>query len=187
MLENLKHEWWLLLLRGACAVLFGVLAFAWPGLTGSLLVLLFGAWMLVNGVFALGIAWRAPSGMPGRGWLAVIGFLAVAAGIVTFYEPDITAVSLLFLIAAWAIAAGVSEIVVAVRLRRELRNEWALIAGGILSVLFGVLLLAWPSAGALSIVWLIGGYAIAFGLLLLVAAFRLHGVVAHVRQFERTA
>jgi uncharacterized membrane protein HdeD (DUF308 family) len=187
MLENLKHEWWLLLLRGACAILFGVLAFAWPGLTGKVLVLLFGAWMMVNGVFALGIAWRAPSRMQGRAWLTGIGFVAVTAGLVTLYEPNITAVSLVFVIAIWAITAGISEIAVAVRLRKELRNDWALIAGGILSVLFGVLMFAWPAAGALSILWLIGGYAIAFGILLLVAAFRLHGLVAQAQPMERLA
>src|SRR4029079_15153817 len=99
----------------------------------------------------------------------------------------ITAVSLLSVIAAWAIITGIFEIAVAIKLREQMRNEWVLIVSGALSVLFGVLVIAMPSAGALSIIWLIGGYAILFGVLLLTLAMRLKGMVAGARAATRLA
>jgi len=187
MLEALKGGWWLLVLRGVCAVLFGVLAFVWPGITAGALVLLFGAYALANGIFTLFMAGRAPKGTPGTGRLVLLGLLGVAAGLVTFFYPGITAVSLLSVIAAWAIITGIFEIAVAIKLREQMRNEWVLIVSGALSVLFGVLVIAMPSAGALSIVWLIGGYAILFGVLLLTLAMRLKGMVAGARAATRLA
>jgi uncharacterized membrane protein HdeD (DUF308 family) len=185
MLNTLKRGWWLLVLRGACAILFGVLAFAYPGSTGEVLVLLFGAYALVNGVFTIGISARAPKGLPGRGTLLLLGLLGVAAGLITFFYPGITALSLLSVIAFWAIVTGILEIWVAVALRKELSNEWMLILSGILSVVFGVAIVAMPSAGALSIIWLIGSYAILFGLMLLAVAFRLRSVASEVKSAAR--
>ena len=178
MLEALKRGWWLLVLRGVFAVLFGVLAFVWPGITLQALVLLFGAYALVNGIFTLILAGRAPKGTPGIGTLVLLGLLGIAAGIVAFVYPGITALSLLWVIAFWAIVTGVFEIAAAIRLRRELTNEWVLILSGLLSVAFGVLVILMPGAGALSIVWLIGAYAILFGILMLTLAFRMRGVVS---------
>jgi uncharacterized membrane protein HdeD (DUF308 family) len=187
MLETLKRGWWLLVLRGACAVLFGILAFVWPATAGEVLVLLFGAYALVNGGFTLGLAFRAPSGTPGKGLLVVLGLLGVAAGVVTFFYPGITALSLLSVIAVWAIFTGIFEISTAIKLRKELSNEWMIILGGILSVVFGVLVFAMPRAGAISIVWLIGTYAIVYGVMLLTVAFRLRGLLSEARSAARLA
>jgi uncharacterized membrane protein HdeD (DUF308 family) len=185
MLDTLKRGWWLLVLRGACAILFGVLAFAYPGSAGQALVLLFGAYALVNGVFTIGISARAPKGTPGTGTLLFLGLLGVAVGLLTFFYPGVTAISLLWVISFWAIFTGLLEIWVAVALRKELSNEWMLILSGILSVVFGVVVVAMPNAGALSIVWLIGSYAILFGMMLLAVAFKLRSVASEVKSAAR--
>jgi uncharacterized membrane protein HdeD (DUF308 family) len=163
-----------LALRGLVAIVFGLLAFLWPGITLWALILLFGAYMLLDGVFAIVAGVRA-AGNEARWWLLLVeGILGVLAGIVAFLWPGLTALALLYFIAAWAIVTGIFEIVGAIRLRREIEGEWALILGGALSVRFGVLLIVIPApAGILSLVWLIGAYAVAFGVLLLILAFRL--------------
>ena len=174
VLPILARNWWVLALRGLVAIVFGLLAFLWPGITLWALILLFGAYMLLDGVFAIVAGVRA-AGNEARWWLLLVeGILGVLAGIVAFLWPGLTALALLYFIAAWAIVTGIFEIVGAIRLRREIEGEWALILGGALSVLFGVLLIAIPApAGILSLVWLIGAYAVAFGVLLLILAFRL--------------
>jgi uncharacterized membrane protein HdeD (DUF308 family) len=187
MLEALQRARWLLILRGVCALLFGVLAFAWPGITLVTLVILFGAYALVNGIFTLGMALRAPKGTPGVATLVILGLLGVAAGVLTFFYPGITALSLLLVIAWWAIFTGVFEIAVAVKLRKQMSNEWFLILSGALSVLFGVLVIAMPSAGALSIVWLIGAYAVLLGVLLLAVAMKIKGLATQARGATRLA
>jgi uncharacterized membrane protein HdeD (DUF308 family) len=187
MLEAFQRGWWLLVLRGVFAVLFGILAFVKPNITLAALVLLFGAYALVNGVFTLGMGFRAPKGVPGKGTLVFLGLLGVAAGVLTFLYPGITALSLLLVIAWWAIVTGIMEIVAAVKLRKELSNEWLLILSGALSVIFGILLIAMPSAGALSIVWLIGAYALLFGILILALAAKLKGGLSQARAARRLA
>lgn len=187
MLQAFQRGWWLLVLRGVFAVLFGVLAFAQPNITLAALVLLFGAYALVNGVFTLAMGLRAPKGMPGKGTLVLLGLLGVAAGVLTFVYPGITALSLLVVIAWWAILTGIFEIATAVRLRKEISNEWFLILSGALSVVFGVLLIARPNAGALAVVWLIGAYALLFGILLLVLAVKMKGAVSHAGAARRLA
>ena len=176
MVVVLARNWWALALRGVAAVLFGIMAFAWPGMTLGVLVLLYGAYALVDGVLAIiaAVAGRT-SGMP---WWALLleGVLGITVGILTFAWPGITALVLLYLIAAWAVATGVFEVVAAIRLRREIRGEWLLALSGIISVLFGVALVINPVGGALAVVWLIGAYAIAFGVLLIALGFRLRGV-----------
>src|SRR5215210_3058377 len=173
VLPVLARNWWVLALRGLVAIVFGLLAFLWPGITLWALILLFGAYMLVDGVFAIVAGVRA-AGNEARWWLLLVeGILGVLAGIVAFLWPGLTALALLYFIAAWAIVTGIFEIVGAIRLRREIEGEWALILGGTLSVLFGVLLVVIPApAGILSLTWLIGVYAVAFGVLLLILAFR---------------
>ena len=182
MLPVLARNWWALAIRGLAAILFGVLAFVWPGITLWALVLLFGSYMLVDGIFAIIAAVRAAR-REARWWLLLIeGVLGVLAGLVAFFWPGLTALALLYFIAAWAIVTGILEIVGAIRLRQEIVGEWALGLSGALSLLFGVLLVVIPSpAGLLSLVWLIGAYALAFGVLLLVLAFRLRnrGDVPH--------
>jgi uncharacterized membrane protein HdeD (DUF308 family) len=173
VLPVLARNWWALVLRGLAAILFGILAFAWPGITLFVLVLFFGAYMLVDGIFAIVAAVRA-AGEEDRWWLLLIqGTLGVLAGLVAIFWPGLTALALLYFIAAWAIVTGIMEIVAAIRLRREIEGEWALALSGALSVLFGVLLVVLPApAGLLSLVWLIGAYAVATGVLLLILAFR---------------
>ena len=174
MVMTLARNWWILALRGLCAIIFGILAFVWPGVTLGVLVLLYGAYALVDGVLAIvaALSKRQESGLP---WWALLleGLLGIAAGIVTFVWPGITALFLLFLIAGWAIVTGVFEIIAAIRLRKEIEGELWLALSGILSIIFGVLLFVRPGAGALTVVWLIGAYAIFFGIFLLALAFRL--------------
>jgi uncharacterized membrane protein HdeD (DUF308 family) len=175
MIGVLARNWWALALRGLLAVLFGLLAFALPGLTLTALVILFGAYALVDGIFALITAVRAAEAHE-RWWLLVLeGLAGVAAGLITFMWPGITAFVLLVLIGWWAIITGIFEIAAAVRLRKEIRGEWALALGGVASVIFGLVLLFRPGVGALAVIWLIGTYAVVFGLLLLLLAFRLRG------------
>lgn len=176
LLHALAKNWWLLLLRGILAIVFGILAFAWPGITLVTLVLFYGAYALVDGIFAIAAA--IMGGAPGsRWWLALVGLFGIAAGILTFAWPGLTALVLLFFIAGWAIAMGVFEIVGAIRLRKEIDNEWWLILGGIVSVLFGIVLLARPGAGALALIWVIGSFAILFGILNIAFALRLRNHV----------
>jgi uncharacterized membrane protein HdeD (DUF308 family) len=175
MVEMLARNWWIVVLRGVLAVLFGIMCFAWPGITLAALVILYGAYALVNGIFALVAAILGhPRTAP---WWALLieGVAGIAVGIMTFAWPGITALVLLFLIAAWAIVTGMFEIVEAIRLRREIQGEWMLGLAGLLSVLFGVALVIRPGAGALAVIWLIGAYSIAFGALFIALGFRLRG------------
>jgi uncharacterized membrane protein HdeD (DUF308 family) len=174
MLGTLSRYWWAVALRGVVAVAFGIVAVIWPDVTLSVLVLLFGAYALVDEVISLATALFG-GGLGGRrrGWLVLEGVVGIVAGLITFAWPDITTVALLWLIAAWAIGTGVLELMAAVRLRRELTNEWLLVLGGVLSVAFGLFLVVRPTEGALAVVWVIGLYAIVFGAALMALARRL--------------
>jgi uncharacterized membrane protein HdeD (DUF308 family) len=172
ILPVLAKYWWLLLLRGIVAILFGILAFVWPGVTLITLILFWGAFALADGVLALGHAVMGGN-VGSRWWLALVGIAGIVAGLVTFFMPGLTALVLLFFIAGWAIALGVFQIIGAIRLRKEIDNEWSIGLSGALSVLFGIILLVAPGAGALGLIWVIGGYAIVFGILLVMAAFKL--------------
>src|SRR5215813_103789 len=173
VLQALAKCWWLLLLRGIAAVLFGLLAFIWPGLTLVTLVLLYGAFALVDGVISLAAAFTGGAKPVPTWWLVVVGLLGIAAGLVTFFWPGITALVLIFFIGGWAIAHGIFEIVGAIKLRKEIDNEWWLILAGALSVLFGIIVIAAPGAGALALVWVIGIYSFAFGILLVGLSLKL--------------
>src|SRR2546430_11623422 len=173
VVHTLKLNWWLLALRGLVAVLFGILAFMWPGATLITLVWLFGAVALVSGILSLVLAAKTPKGYPKVGSLIFGGLLGILAGLLAFVMPGITALGLLILIAAWAIVTGIMELVAAIRLRKIINNEWLLILAGLLSVAFGVLLILMPAAGALALIWWIGIWALIFGILLMVLAFRM--------------
>jgi uncharacterized membrane protein HdeD (DUF308 family) len=173
VLRALAKCWWLLLLRGIAAVLFGLIAFIWPGLTLVTLVLLYGAFALVDGVISLIAAFTGSAKPVPTWWLVVVGLLGIAAGIVTFAWPGITAILLVMFIGAWALVHGIFEIIGAIKLRKEIDNEWMLILGGALSVLFGLIVLIAPGAGALGLIWAIASYSIVFGILFIALALRL--------------
>jgi uncharacterized membrane protein HdeD (DUF308 family) len=144
ILRALAKSWWLLLLRGIAAVIFGVLAFVWPGLTLVTLVLLYGAYALVDGVLSLIAAFTGGAKPVPTWWLVVVGLCGVAVGVLTFVWPGVTAILLVLFIGAWALIHGIFEIIGAIQLRKEIDNEWMLILSGALSVLFGVVVLIAP-------------------------------------------
>ena len=176
MVETLTRYWWAVTLRGAFAVLFGLVALIWPHITVLALVIIFGAYVLVDGVLRLVAAVRGPrrsGAQSSRGWLAFSGVAAILVGVVTLVWPDVTALVLLWLIAAWALVTGVVEIAAALRLRGRVDGVWLLGVGGVLSVLFGIIVAVWPAAGALAIIVFIGVYALIFGAVLIMVGLRL--------------
>lgn len=176
MVGMLARNWWVVALRGVAAVIFGVLALVWPGVTLQVLVLLFGAYAVVDGIFAAVTA-VATREHHEHWWVMLLeGLAGIIVGLLTFFWPGVTALVLLYFIAAWALVTGALEIVAAIELRRFISGEWMLILGGMASIVFGVFIAAFPAAGALSVILLIGVYAIVFGILLLVLAFRLRGL-----------
>lgn len=177
--SGLSVKWWAFVLRGLAAVAFGILCWVVPGISLLGLVLMFGAWALVEGVLAIASAIRHES--TERPWwiLALQGIAGVLVGLGTFLFPGITALTLLMLIAGWTIVTGVLQIVTAIRLRKEIRGEWLLALGGLLSVIFGVLLIVFPSAGALALLFWIGAFAVIFGALLVVLGLRMRNRLRH--------
>jgi uncharacterized membrane protein HdeD (DUF308 family) len=176
MLQTLARNWWAIVLRGVFAVLFGLGAFFWPGITLAVLVLLYGAYLLVDGILAVlwALAGRRAGPFPWGVFLA--GLASIAGGLAAFFWPGLTALVLLYLIAAWAIVRGIFEIIAAIHLRRELTHEWLLTLNGALSIAFGVLLLVAPGAGALAVLWLIGTFAIVVGFVMIALGLRLKGM-----------
>jgi uncharacterized membrane protein HdeD (DUF308 family) len=172
----LARHWWTLALRGLLAILFGIMAFAWPGITLSVLVLLFGAYSLLDGLFAVGAALTAQREI--KNWISLLlaGIVGVGIGLITFFRPGLTTLALLWLIALWAILKGILEIGTAIQMRREITGEWLMILGGALSLLFGIWLIVSPEMGILAVVWLIGAYAFMFGVVMVVLALRLRSI-----------
>jgi len=181
LLSALADYWWLLLLRGLAAVAFGVIAFVWPGPTLAALTLLWGIYALADGIFALWAALAARGGDTGtRWWLALVGVAGILAGLIAFFYTGMTALVLLMFIAAWAIIIGVFQIWGAFELRKVLDDAWLLGLNGVLAIAFGVLVVARPGAGALAVVWMIGWFAVVFGILNIAAAIR-------VKRFKQPA
>jgi uncharacterized membrane protein HdeD (DUF308 family) len=176
MIETLKRHWWVSVIRGIAAIVFGVIAFAYPGLTLATLVLLFGAWVLIDGVFRVVGAIGHHASDPEWGFHLIIGIVGIIIGFLTFHAPQITALALIIYIAAWALMIGATEIALAIKLRREIKGEWFLILMGLASIVFAVMLLWNPLPGALALVWLIGSYAIIFGILGIFFGFRLRSL-----------
>jgi uncharacterized membrane protein HdeD (DUF308 family) len=171
--KTLVRNWWVVLLRGLAAVLFGLLTLFAPEISLTALVLLFGAYALVDGVLALVSAVRR-RGQAEHWWMLLLeGVAGIGVGVVTFVWPGISALALLYLIAAWALVTGTLEIIAAVRLRKAITGEWLLALSGIASVAFAVLLVIFPGPGALAVVLLIGAYALVAGGVLIALAFRL--------------
>ena len=166
MLALLSRYWWVLVVRGVMAILLGVFAIVWPQATITALVLVFGATALIDGIFAIAAS-IAGHAFTGYWWVLLLqGVLGVAVGALTLLNPAITAVALLIYIAAWAVGLGVLQVVAAVRLRHEITGEWWLALAGIAGIAFGVLLMRDPAAGALAVLWLIGSFALVWGVTL---------------------
>ena len=173
MIGVLQRNWWAFAIRGILALIFGVLVFLYPGAAVTVLVLLFGAYATVDGLFAILSAVLAAQAHE-RWWTFVVeGVIGLAIGALTFFRPGTTAIALYILIAAWAMATGIVEIIAAIRVRESIANELMLLVGGVASVIFGILMLVFPTAGAYAIVWLIGLYAMLFGILMIAFSLRL--------------
>ncbi len=172
MIESLMRNWWALALRGVAALIFGVLAFVWPGMTLTVLIWIFAAYMLVDGVFALIAGLRAAQ-LGARWWpFAVEGVLDLAAGAIAFLWPGIALLTFIYIAALWAVLSGVVLLVAAMRLHRA-QGDALLLLGGLLSLAWGAVVLFWPIAGELALAWWIGAYAILFGAVMLIVALRL--------------
>jgi uncharacterized membrane protein HdeD (DUF308 family) len=170
--DTLARSWWLLVLRGLVGIVFGVAAIAWPGLTLIVLVTLFGIYAIVDG--AVAVLSVVSHSERGRWWAVLLeGVMGIGAGLAALVIPGITAVVLVTLIGAWAVLTGVMEVIAAFRLRREMEDEWLLGLAGILSLVFGLVIVVFPGAGALALVTLIGAYAIVFGLAMVLLGLRM--------------
>jgi uncharacterized membrane protein HdeD (DUF308 family) len=187
VINELLGNWWLILARGVAGILFAVLAFVWPGITLTALVYLFGAYAVVDGVLALWLGTVASTANR-RCWpFLVAGIAGIGAGVLAFVSPGVTALAIVYLIAAWAVVTGLAEIVAAVELRKAIDGEWALGLAGILSVAFGLIVFVQPGDGALALLWVIATYALLFGMLLVVLAFRVRGLQGTYQRSQATA
>jgi uncharacterized membrane protein HdeD (DUF308 family) len=173
MTTLVSKMWWAIVIRGLCALVFGILCFVWPLATIGALILLFGVYALIDGVFNLAAAFSSKDSGSMRWLLLLEGLVSIAAGVLAFIWPAITGMVLLYFIAAWAVITGIFELIAAIRLRKEITGELFLALSGIASIVFGVLIYMYPGAGALAVITIIGIYAIIFGILLLVLGFRL--------------
>jgi len=173
MIDQLAYNWWIVALRGALAVIIGIIAFFFPGITLVVLIAIFGSFVLLEGSLLLiaGIRSRKENE---RWWILIFqGLLSLGVAIITFVAPMATALALLYLMAAWAIASGVIEVVAAMRLRKEVKGEWILVLDGVITILFGLALILAPDVGLLVWIWMIGGFKLASGILLIILAFKL--------------
>lgn len=165
--DLVARHWWVLLARGSVSILFGIVALAWPGITLASLVFVYGAYCMADGLMAL------LGGYNMKFWQSLlVGVVSFGAGLATFFYPGLTALVLLYLIAGWAVVRGVFEILAAIEFRKIIEREWMLVLAGLASIAFGVLVMINPGAGALSILWIMGSYALIFGFLLVVTSFK---------------
>lgn len=178
MIETLKRHWWVPVIRGIAAIVFGIIAFVYPGITIATLVLFFGAWVLIDGIFRVVGAIGHRASDPDWGWHIVIGIVGIIVGLLTFHAPQITALALIIYVAAWALMIGATEIAFAIKLRREIKGEWFLILMGLASIVFAILLLWNPIAGAAAVIWLIAWYAVVLGILAIFFGLRLRSLRA---------
>jgi uncharacterized membrane protein HdeD (DUF308 family) len=182
MFELLARNWWVLVVRGVIAILFGVLAFIWPGITLTALVLLFGAYVLVDGIFAIVLAIGGWQERDDRWLLLLEGGLGVGIGIMTALAPEITSVGLLLFIAAWSLATGILRIAAAIRLRRQIEGEWWLALSGTASILFAGIVMWNPVAGALGLLRFIASFAIALGIVLIMLGVKVRSARVDLRK-----
>jgi uncharacterized membrane protein HdeD (DUF308 family) len=176
----LHRSWWVLLLRGAAAIVFGVLTWLQPAASAAALLLVFGAYVFVDGL--LGSYTAIKSRHESRHWWVILlwGLTGVVVGVLTVINPAVTALVLTLYIGVWALITGVMEIIAAIRLRKEIEGEWLLVLGGVISLLFGAFVLAQPGAGMMAMLWVLATYAVVFGLLIVILAFRIRSI-SHLR------
>jgi uncharacterized membrane protein HdeD (DUF308 family) len=175
MLGLVARDWWVFAIRGVAAIAFGILAFVWPETTLRVLVVLFGAYVLVDGIALLVALARGDWLARRHAWsVGIMGLLGIVAGVITFVAPGVTALSLLYVVAFWSIAMGTFQVIAAIALRRELDGEFWMGLGGGASIVFGALLVVFPGEGLISLVWLVGIWALVFGVSSLSLAYRLH-------------
>ena len=178
LIETLKRHWWVPVIRGTAAIIFGIIAFTHPVMAAATLVLFFGAWVLIDGIFRVvgAIGHRASD----KEWGSdlIMGILGIIIGLLTFHAPGITALALVIYIAAWALMTGATEIALAIKMRREIKGEWFLILMGLASIIFAAFLLWNPLAGAAALIWIIAWYAVIFGVLAIFFGFRLRSLPA---------
>jgi uncharacterized membrane protein HdeD (DUF308 family) len=170
------QNWWLFLVRGIAAIAFGVISIVWPDISLTAIAILFGIYALIDGAGAIWAAFQKGLDTQHRWFFGLEGVAAIIVGVISLVIPEITALSLVILIGIWGIATGVAEIGAAIRLRKMIQDEWVLGLLGVLSILTGVVILVWPDAGAVAIAWVIGVYAIVFGIGLIMLAMRLRKV-----------
>jgi uncharacterized membrane protein HdeD (DUF308 family) len=172
MFDILMRNWWALALRAAAAIVFGIFAILWPGVTLEVLVLFFAAYMLVDGIFAIVAGMRAAP-RDERWWLLIAeGALDLVVGVVAFIWPSIALLAFIYLVAFWAILSGVALLATGLRLHRT-HGEGLLVLSGGLSLLWGIVVIFWPIAGEVAMAWWIGAYALLFGAFMLLFALRL--------------
>jgi uncharacterized membrane protein HdeD (DUF308 family) len=175
MLEVLSRYWWAFVVRGIVAILFGILAYVWPGITLTTLIILFGAFAFVDGIFLIIKTIGNWGGREDRWLLLLEGLLGIGIGSLAFLAPGVTTLILVFYIAVWSLSTGVLEIATAIRLRKEIQGEGWMILSGIASIIFALLLMVFPGGGALGLIWLIAAYAIIFGVMLVILGIKLRG------------
>jgi len=182
MLHSIARNWWLIALRGVAAIVFGVLCFAFPSNTIYALVIVFGIYAIFDGVLAAIVSFQVRE-VDNQWWVLLLeGLAGILVGILAITKTVVTAEALLFVIAFWAIFTGIMEIIAAIYLRREIDNEWLLILTGILSIILGVLLVVYPMAGSLAVIWVVGFYAIFFGVLMLFFAFEVRSFAQRLKK-----
>jgi uncharacterized membrane protein HdeD (DUF308 family) len=187
MLDALSRNWWMLALRGVAAIIFGIAVILAPGIALQVLITFWAVYTIIDGVFTIGTAFQNRQGNP-RWWVNLLeGLISILAGVAAIIFPGITSLVFLYIIAFWAIFTGVMEIIAAVQLRKEIEGEFWLGLAGVLSIIFGIALILFPGTGILTLLWLLAGYAIVFGVVLIVLAFRVRGMQGQQPQSPRTA
>jgi uncharacterized membrane protein HdeD (DUF308 family) len=184
MLQNavqvVRRNWWLLVLRGVFAIIFGLIALFYPSIALFALIIVFGVYAIIDGIAAVVIAIQERGSLSRWGWVLFEGIISILAGIVAFVYPGLTALVFLYIVAIYAILTGILEIVAAFVIRGFAAQEWALGIAGVLSIIFGIILFVRPGAGLLAILWLVGIYAIIFGILFIVRAFQMRSLASSV-------
>lgn len=172
MLDLHSRRWWWILVRGLAAILFGIACFVWPARVAISLVWVFGVYAIIDGAALIVFGRKQESWF----WYALAGLVSMVAGVIAIAFPIFVAGALVLVIGAWAVLSGIFQIMAGWNIRKEVEGEWVLFVGGVLAILFGILVFFRPGAGAAGIVWLIGMFMILFGILQVVLSFKLKGL-----------